>query len=80
MFLMISDNNNNYDNYIEGNIIQIHIPAGKNINRVFSITKEYMMRNNNKLNNDLLETKNDIKKLINYFIIEKIKKKSLSID
>ena len=76
----IEDNNNNYDNYIEGNIIQIHIPTGKNINRVFSITKEYMMRNNNKLNNDLLETKNDIKKLINYFIIEKIKKKSLSID
>ena len=76
----IEDNNNNYDNYIEGNIIQIHIPTGKNINRVFSITKEYIIRNNNKLNNDLSEKKNDIKKLINYFIIEKIKKKSLSIE
>ena len=26
---------NNYDNYYDGNIIQIHIPTGKNINKIF---------------------------------------------
>ena len=72
------DNNNNYDNYIEGNIIQIHIPTGKNINKIFSITKEYILRNNDMLNNELSETKNDLKKLINYYILEKIEEKPLT--
>ena len=31
------DIDNNYDNYCEGNIIQIHIPKGKNINKIFWI-------------------------------------------
>ena len=74
------DNNNNYDNYIEGNIIQIHIPTGKNINKIFTTTKEYIIRNNNMLNNDLSETKNDVKKLINFYIIEKLRKDTLTKD
>ena len=43
------ENNNDYNNYINGNIIQVHIPTGKNINKIFSITKEYIIKNNNNL-------------------------------
>ena len=43
------ENGKKYENYIEGNIIQIHIPTGKNIDRIFSTTKEYLIKNNDSL-------------------------------
>jgi len=72
------ENDNDYNNYINGNIIQVHIPTGKNINKIFSITKEYIIKNNNNLYyKEFLEYKNYSKKLIKFFIKEKIDKKSL---
>ncbi len=74
-----NDENKNYDNYIDGNIIQIHIPTGKNINKIFSTTKEYIIKNNDFLyNKSISKIKNDTKKLIHFYIKEKIEKKSLS--
>ena len=73
------DNNNNYNNYIDGNIIQIHIPTGKNMTKIFSTIKEYVTLNNNKLNDNILEeTKKDVQKLIDFYILEKIEKKQLT--
>ena len=73
------DNGQNYDNYIEGNIIQIHIPTGKNINKIFSTTKEYLLKNNDLLiKNDFSSIKNDVKILVNFYIKEKLEKKSLT--
>ena len=75
------DNNNNYDNYIEGNIIQIHIPTGKNINKIFSTTKQYVIKNNDYLlNNSLLEIKKDVQKLIDFYILEKKEKQVLTLE
>ncbi len=75
------DNGKNYDNYIEGNIIQIHIPTGKNINKIFSTTKEYLLKNNDLLiRSDFLSIKNDAKILVNFYIKEKLEKKSLTCD
>ena len=47
---------NNYENYVDGNIIQIHIPTGNNINIVFSRVNKYLLKYN-KLNiqNDEIE-------------------------
>ena len=75
------ENNNDYDNYINGNIIQVQIPTGKNINKIFSITKEYIIKNNNNLfSKDFFEYKNYTKKLIQYFIKEQKEGKSLTKD
>ena len=66
-------------NYIEGNIIQIHIPTGKNIDRIFSTTKEYLIKNNDSLiKKDFSSNKNDAKILISFYIKEKLEKKSLT--
>ena len=74
-----NDENKNYDNYIDGNIIQIHILTGKNINKIFSITKEYIIKNNDLLNDrNISKIKNDTKKLIHFYIKENIEKKSLT--
>ena len=72
------DNNNDYNNYIDGNIIQIHIPTGKNITKIFSTIKEYVTLNNNKLENNMLEAKKNVQKLIDFYISEKIEKKPLT--
>ena len=39
------NNNIEYENYNDGNIIQIHIPTGKNINKIFKLIKEYLIIN-----------------------------------
>ena len=67
-----------YDNYVDGNMIQIHIPTGKNIHKIFSTTKEYIIQNNTNLtNNDLLIKRDDVKKLVQFYKKEKLEKKSL---
>ena len=74
-----NDDNKNYDNYIDGNFIQIYIPKGKNINKIFSTTKDYIIKNNNMLyKNDISQCKGDVKKLINFYIKENLEKKSLT--
>ena len=74
-----------YKNYIEGNIIQVHIPTGKNMNKIFSSTKEYILKNNDlligeKLTDTFKKMENNASQLINFFIKEKLKKTSLSND
>jgi GTPase Era involved in 16S rRNA processing len=76
------DIENNYDNYCEGNIIQIHIPTGKNINKIFWISKEYLIKNNKFLmdekDNEFIQMKEYTKKLIKFYIKEKIEKNELN--
>ena len=68
-----------YDNYVDGNMIQIHIPTGKNIHKIFSTTKEYIIQNNtNLINDDIFKLKDDAKKLIKFYIKEKLEKESLT--
>ena len=73
---------NNYDNYCEGNIIQIHIPTGKKINKIFWISKEYLIKNNKFLmdekDNEFIQMKEYTKKLIKFYIKEKIEKNVLN--
>ena len=73
---------NNYDNYCEGNIIQIHIPTGKNINKIFWISKEYLIKNNKFLmdekDKEFIQMKEYTKKLIKFYIKEKIEKNELN--
>ena len=70
---------NKYENYIDGNIIQVHIPTGKNLDKIFATTLEYLMRNNNDLlNSDFFSIKNDAKKLISFYIKNKLDNKSLT--
>ena len=72
-------NSNKYDNYIDGNIIQVHIPSGKNLDKIFATTKEYLLRNNKDLiTKDFISIKNDVKILINFFIKSKLENKSLT--
>lgn len=64
----------NYDNYIEGNIIQIHLPTGKNISKIFSISKQYLYNNNKAFFDEeemFIRKKNDTQSLINFYIKEK---------
>ena len=76
------DIENNYDNYCEGNIIQIHIPTGKNINKIFWISKEYLIKNNNFLiaekDGEFNQMKKFTKNLINFYKKEKIEKSELN--
>ena len=76
------DIENNYDNYCEGNIIQIHIPTGKNINKIFWLSKEYLIENNKYLikekDDEFFRIKEYIKNLIKFFIKEKIEKNKLN--
>ena len=82
-FFEEDDNNNDkkYDNYIEGNIIQVHIPTGKNMDKIFSTTKEYLIRNNFSLvNEDFSSLKSDSQQLINFYIKEKLESQSLTYE
>ena len=76
------DIENNYDNYCDRNIIQIHIPSGKNINKVFLISKEYLIENNKFLmdekDNDFIQMKEYTKNLFKFFIKEEIEKNELN--
>ena len=73
---------NNYDNYCDRNIIQIHIPTGKNINKVFLISKEYLIKNNkflmNEKDNEFIQMKENTKNLIKFYIKEEIEKNKLN--
>ena len=73
---------NNYDNYCEGNIIQIHIPTGKNINKIFWLSKSYLIENNKFLvdgeDNELIQMKEYTKNLIQLYIKEKLEKKEIN--
>ena len=74
---------NNYQNYIEGNIIQIHLPNGKNINKLFLKSKQYLLKNNSlilegKLDNEFISMQKNATSLIKLYIKEKLEKKSLS--
>jgi len=73
--------NNNYENYIDGNLIQVNLLSGKNINTIFSTICEYILNYNKALlddNNEFIQMEDNAKKLINYFIKENLKCKSLS--
>ena len=76
------DIENNYDNYCDGNIIQIHIPTGKNINKIFWISKEYLIENNMYLidekDNEFFQMKEYTKRLIKFYIKKKIEMNKLN--
>ena len=76
------DIENNYDNYCDGNIIQIYIPKGKNINKIFWISKEYLIENNlflyNEVDNQYIQMEEYTKNLIKLFIKEKLEKNELN--
>ena len=72
-----------YDKYIEGNIIQVHIPSGKNMNIIFSTTKEYILKYNDLLIGDKLKDEfnkmgNNASQLTKFYIKEKLQNKSLT--
>ena len=74
---------NNYQNYIDGNKIQIHLPTGKNVNKLFLITKQYLFKNNSlilegKLNNKFNIMKDNAETPIKLYIKEKLENKSLT--
>ena len=77
------EKSDNYQNYIDGNLIQIHIPTGKNMNKIFSTTKEYIYKYNEmilsgKINNEFENMKKNSSQLIKYFIKDKKLKESLT--
>ena len=76
-----NEDDNNYDYYSEGNIVQIHIPTGKNIDKIFKLSKEYLIQNNKYLieeeNNELIQMRQYTQKLIEFFIKEEIENKTL---
>ena len=80
-FMEKNELNNNYENYIDGNLIQVNLLSGKNINTIFSTICEYILNYNKALlddNNEFIQMEDNAKKLINYFIKENLKGKSLS--
>ena len=46
----------NYQKYIDGNIIQIHLPSGKNVNKLFLKSKQYLIKNNSLILEGKLDT------------------------
>ena len=72
----------NYDQYVEGNIIQIHLPTGKNINNIFKLSKEYLLKYNKFILEEDIEgyrkLKENVTKLIKFFIKQEFKKQKLS--
>ena len=74
---------NNYQKYIDENIIQIHLPTGKNLNKLFLKSKQYLLKNNSiildgKLDNEFTLMKKNATSLIQLYIKEKLEKKSLT--
>jgi len=73
---------NNYNNNCEGNIVQIHIPTGKNIDKVFWISKEYLIENNRYLmdekEKEFFQIKEYTKRLIKFYIKKKIEMNKLN--
>jgi hypothetical protein len=76
------DVNNNYQKYIDGNIIQIHLPTGKNLNNLFLISKKYFIKNNGlilegKLDDEYISMQKNAETLVKLYIKEILEKKSL---
>ena len=76
-------NLNDFYNYIDGNIIQVHLPTGKNLNNLFLISKKYIFKNNNiilegKLNDEYKIMEKNALSLVKLYIKEKLEKKSLT--
>ena len=77
------ENIDDYQKYVDGNIVQVHIPSGKNMNKIFLTTKEYIYKNNalvlsNELDTEFENMKNNASQLLKFFIKEKKKKLSLT--
>ena len=77
------DNLNDYHNYIDGNIIQMYIPEGQNLNKLFQISKEYYFKNNKiilegKLDDEFNKMKENTASLIKLYIKEKLENNHLS--
>lgn len=80
-----NDDLNDYEKYLDGNIIQIHLPTGKNMDKLFLKTKETILKNNelimsDKYQNNFKQIRDDVKMLIQYFLKEKKKKIPLSTE
>ena len=72
-----------YQNYIDGNIIQVNLLTGKNLNKLFLISKNYIFKNNNKILGGELDDEYKImndkaSSLVKLYIKEKLEKKSLT--
>ena len=79
------DEDNNYQRYIDGNIIQIHLPTGKNLNNLFLISKKYFIKNNSlilegKLDDEYISMQKNAENLVKLYMKEKLEKKSLNKD
>ena len=77
------ENFDDYHKYIDGNIIQVHLLTGKNLNKLFLISKNYIFKNNNKilggeLDDEYKKMKDKALSLVKLYIKEKLEKKSLT--
>ena len=83
LFSDMNSNLGNYSEFVDGNIIQIYLPKGQNMDKIFSLTNHYLQNNNKPIFNKELETqfdnmKSNTKRLIEIYIKEKLNKISLS--
>ena len=83
LFSDLDNNLGNYSEFVDGNIIQIYLPKGQNMNKIFSITNHYFLNYNKPIFNKDLDSefgkmKLNTKRLIELFIKEKLNKTSLS--
>ena len=78
-----NENFDDYQNYIDGNIIQVNLLTGKNLNKLFLISKNYIFKNNNKilggeLDDEYKKMKDKALSLVKLYIKEKLEKKPLT--
>ena len=78
-----NENFDDYQNYIDGNIIQVNLLTGKNLNKLFLISKNYIFKNNNKILGGELDDEYKIMNdkalsLVKLYIKEKLEKKPLT--
>ena len=76
-------NSNNFSEFVDGNIIQIYLPKGQNMGKIFSTTNYYFLNNNKPIFNKELDTefekmKTKAKRLIDLFIKKQLQKQALS--
>ena len=83
---LFSDSNetsNNYNEFVDGNIIQIYLPKGQNVEKIFSTTNIYFMNSNKvifnkELDNDWEKMRGNAKRLIELYIKKEIDKTPLT--
>ena len=78
-----SDTSNNYSEFIDGNIIQIYLPKGQNVDKIFSTTNIYFMNSNKilfnkELDNDWEKMRGNTKRLIELYTKKELEKTSLT--